>query len=424
MMGMVSSRGLAQQATLRGAEPAVEAENSPDDPLSRVLEPLFFGIDHEPRRRLRQAVRDQKDQLETALAGRSQDVAILPGFCGLGKNSRLVFVLGASIGTESLLALGLDYVQNDQNWNPQQVMQQVLARLDWVEEDQVLAGHRLTLQVQELAARTRLDEISEVCLHLVVAASLYKDYRLLLNELREPLTALRWRMKKARMNPQINAQINPQIDTDLEAFGKSPARPTRRLALAWLEDKPLKGQTAASDPEPEGQTRWPASIRIRWQLSEAVFGRGLAGTRASVQAQGGQSPLQEAAVVFDPRALPNALALPGELLDQLRREQLALVNTEQPAIAATYGAWVYVDKGRAYGLNMRDRLVIEGAGEEGGPIKGHVIGFFGAERGLLSPRGYVISDGAIVFVRQGQSSVRAGQEWRYDTRRFPYDGRP
>ena len=43
-------------------------------------------------------------------------------------------------------------------------------------------------------------------------------------------------------------------------------------------------------------------------------------------------------------------------------------------VIKVYGAWAYLDKGRAWGLEMNDRLWFE---KDGRMVKGHVVAYFG-----------------------------------------------
>jgi hypothetical protein len=65
---------------------------------------------------------------------------------------------------------------------------------------------------------------------------------------------------------------------------------------------------------------------------------------------------------------------------------------------------------------MNDRLVIANGTTK---IKGHVVGYFGPEMHLKSPRGFPIEEGAIMFVRKGQHDVRIGYEFAYDKMEVP-----
>lgn len=101
----------------------------------------------------------------------------------------------------------------------------------------------------------------------------------------------------------------------------------------------------------------------------------------------------------------------------LEEENKALSLKERPQVAKIYGAWAYLDKGRAYGLVINHRL--QTVDEDGELIKGHVVGYFGPSLNLTSPKGYRINDGAIVFIRKGQSRLKVGQFFEYDTTQYP-----
>ena len=52
-------------------------------------------------------------------------------------------------------------------------------------------------------------------------------------------------------------------------------------------------------------------------------------------------------------------------------------------------------------------------------VKGHVVGYFGPEMKLKSPRGYDIHEGAIIFIRSGQKVVKEGDVFSYDQKKVP-----
>ena len=110
------------------------------------------------------------------------------------------------------------------------------------------------------------------------------------------------------------------------------------------------------------------------------------------------------------------LKFSGRLTDLMTSEQRALKRDELPQIVKLRGAWAYVDKGRAWGLQMNDRLVLA---DGSGTIKGHVVGYFGPEMKLKSPRGYSINEGAIIFIRKGQKETKEGQTLSYDPQKVP-----
>ncbi|NBQ53224.1 MAG: hypothetical protein EBU49_06560 [Proteobacteria bacterium] len=108
------------------------------------------------------------------------------------------------------------------------------------------------------------------------------------------------------------------------------------------------------------------------------------------------------------------------MLDFLTRERNALSLDEAPQVAKINRAWVYLDKGRAYGLELDDRLVIGGGPVNySATIKGHVVGFFGPDKKITSPRGFPVNEGAIVYIRKGQGDTKVGQTFVYDETVFP-----
>lgn len=142
--------------------------------------------------------------------------------------------------------------------------------------------------------------------------------------------------------------------------------------------------------------------QVQGDISESVYGQKI---YPSIKWQ--QAPL-----------LGNDLGLtvPDDLQTNLEAEELALNPNEAPRVASIYGAWAYMDKGRAWGLQMKDRVYIDTGDRR---VKGHVVGYFGTQKGLRSPLGYPISEGAIVFIRTGQKQVRIGDPLRFDPTEFP-----
>jgi hypothetical protein len=110
------------------------------------------------------------------------------------------------------------------------------------------------------------------------------------------------------------------------------------------------------------------------------------------------------------------LQFSDRLKTELTTERQSLDRSELPQIAKIRGAWAYVDKGRAWGLQMNDRLFSK---DDPQKIKGHVVAYFGPELKLKSPRGWPINEGAIVFIRKGQRDVRVGQALTYDGLKVP-----
>lgn len=87
-----------------------------------------------------------------------------------------------------------------------------------------------------------------------------------------------------------------------------------------------------------------------------------------------------------------------------------------PQVSKIYGAWAYLDKGRAWGLNLKDRVVISGQEQQ---IQGHIVKFFGPEEKIKSSVGTLINDGAIMYIRKGQRNIKMGQEVTFDLKNYP-----
>lgn len=172
----------------------------------------------------------------------------------------------------------------------------------------------------------------------------------------------------------------------------SPAQPMLRVNHMLSLDWP--SQMRAGKPWLEGP------FAVGSQLSDAVFGRSIYSRREY------QFHWTE-----DQR-----LQLDPELIRLIQEEQLKLKINDWPMVVKTYGAWAYVDRGRAWGLEINDRLWLT---RNGKTIKGHVVKFYGPELKLHSPRGFPISEGAIVFVRTGQKEVRPGDIFQFDPTTFP-----
>lgn len=114
--------------------------------------------------------------------------------------------------------------------------------------------------------------------------------------------------------------------------------------------------------------------------------------------------------------LPQAVPMPDQLKLDLTQDETALDPQQNPVVASIYGAWAYLDRGRAWGLKMKDRLYLVDGDKK---IKGHIVAYFGPEQGLKSPLGFPIQEGAIMFVRTGQYKIRVGDTLSFDPTAFP-----
>lgn len=232
------------------------------------------------------------------------------------------------------------------------------------------------LQINFRNARkiTRQDYGSALCLNLLISESLAKDgYQLIPSIGLEDLKSI----KRAYRYTQKNL------------------RATRSFKMEW---------SFPMEPYP-AKTSFPLNLLLKIGYAEAVFASSI------------NTKLTETLTIRFSIA-PNRLVthqVPKQLLEVLAQEEQALQYQDKPQISAINRAWVYVDRGRGWGLKMSDRLVVGNDNQ----IKGHVVGFFGPELGLRSPRGYPIHEGAIIFIRKGQAEVRIGQEFDYDQQTYP-----
>ena len=110
------------------------------------------------------------------------------------------------------------------------------------------------------------------------------------------------------------------------------------------------------------------------------------------------------------------VTLDPKLLLKITNDQMSLSLDELPMISKINKAWVYLDKGRTWGLNINDRLVVTTKKSE---IKGHVLGFYLIKDKVISPRtNNFVTEGAIVFIRKGQKKVAIGQTMDFDPENY------
>jgi hypothetical protein len=203
---------------------------------------------------------------------------------------------------------------------------------------------------------------AHLCLNMLMAHSLVKDQRIL-----APLGQLESGLLRQTLG----------ITTPSQRF-------TRILAFDWGQD-------------PKGPERFIYEARWAEGVLAGVLDRRLKG-EAVLQQQ------------------PARLEPPASLRSLLNSTKEQLVLKDGPQVAKIRGAWVYLDRGRAWGLDLDDRLYLDDGQRR---IKGHVVGFYGPGLGLQSTRGYRIQEGAIVYIRQGQREVKVGDMLRFDPTRFP-----
>lgn len=183
---------------------------------------------------------------------------------------------------------------------------------------------------------------------------------------------------------RISAPLNPLEATHLRdqlKIPEAPARHSRFLAIDW-------GRF------PKGPDSFP--FTARW--AESVLGGPIAGA------------------IEDQLSIAPQLRAPPLVQKLFLTEKAQLKLADRPQVAKIRGAWVYLDRGRAWGLELDDRLYLQDGERR---VKGHVVGFFGPQLGIVSPRGYPVHEGAIVFIRKGQRAVKIGDSLNFDPTRFP-----
>ena len=157
-------------------------------------------------------------------------------------------------------------------------------------------------------------------------------------------------------------------------------RANRSLRVLWRYDSSQKQWQAALNP------------------SEAVFASSLGANLSARMTKNGD--------LIDAASLENFIQV----------ENLNLDPRSSPKVIKKYGAWVYLDKGRAWGLEINDRLTATTAD---GPVRGHVIGYFGSDSAYKDSRGGAIGEGAILFIRSGQKKVSLGDQFKWDSTSYP-----
>lgn len=112
---------------------------------------------------------------------------------------------------------------------------------------------------------------------------------------------------------------------------------------------------------------------------------------------------------------------PSSWLSFLQLESRRLVPSDPPRIVARRGRWAYLDRGRSYGITMKQRFVgMQRGSSRNSPVfAGHVVKFFGFSEGLTDAQGHPITDGAIIFLRSGQGKAVIGSPIFPDQATFP-----
>lgn len=166
-------------------------------------------------------------------------------------------------------------------------------------------------------------------------------------------------------------------------------------------------------PQPPLRTKLPQALQFEFELSEAVFGKQTNTKKISPLTLNPPTISERS-----PKLLQWNWSLITPPLDSIepliKQESSALILKDLPSVVKIQGAWAYLDRGRAWGLHMGERLLTAN-----GSIKGHVVRYYGPEEKLVSQRGFPIHEGAIIYIRKGQQSLRKGMLMEFDTTTYP-----
>lgn len=319
---------------------------------------------------------NQKSRSQTISIGASRsklgfDAYLVPVLCPLGE--QLVAGLQLVDMKSQLVLAGSQRLMPREPWEkqngpmPEGLERAFISMLQDIEvaairrhESQTMDAFKLSLRLLRGSEGPRLGAMN--CQNLLLTNALVDQYRVL---------ASLGSLEAAHLREQLHIAIDPQ-------------RSTRVLALDWGMEK-------------GGPEIW--KFEARW--SEGVLGGTI---DESIK---GEVKL---------RRQPDGFELPSSLAELFRQEREQLKLGDLPRIARIYKAWVYLDRGRAYGLDMNDRLYLRDGDRL---VKGHVVGFFGPKAGVVSPRGFPVHEGAIVYIRKGQRQVKLGDTLNFDPSTYP-----
>lgn len=178
-------------------------------------------------------------------------------------------------------------------------------------------------------------------------------------------------------------------------------RPTRVLVTRWQGDFTTRRNPAL-----------PSKLRLSATIAESVHGE-----HVSDRHQSEWELRLKADGQID-------LPLAPELTTLLERERQSLLLQDLPQAVKIDRAWVYVDRGRAWGLKIGDRMLARLGPNPDDIVKGHIVQYFGPELKLKSPRGFGIQEGSILFIRKNQARTRLGMQFEFDPQTFPTDWPP
>lgn len=317
--------------------------------------------------------------LATSRAGSRSDTPILvqPAWSSLHGNQ--IFMLIISDSRSNLVLKTVHQVVSKISWNTALQTKGItnlfasLVTKMW--EEASAQGFKptnpnLALGLNNSAVSERSNELERNALNLIFAAQYFSAYTI------------------------VNPLATEALATIHRAWNASGLlkRSNRNLSFAWLY------------PESTARQTLPLRLTLIIKPTDGVFAQSL--------------PWQTNESVTLSITANNQLDIsaPTQLTKQLAIEEKALNRSENPVASKIRGAWVYLDKGRAWGLKMNDRLILADGSNQ---IKGHIVAYYGPEMKITSPRGYPVHEGAIMFVRKGQAEAKIGKEFKYDPMEVP-----
>jgi len=299
------------------------------------------------------------------------NVAIQPIWCHIG-DTQVLGLQAIDIANRRLLATTHRAVRtpNAKILLNQQIAQPAAEELlrKTVENSRKIKYQPLKLDLKLITQSTRADTGSFECLNNIVIEDLLPKFNVDTSTGNEAIVHLGHILK----------------------IKKIASRPTRIVRLKW------------STPEKK-------IITIEQQISlSASWSEGILGTNFS-------STEPEAIKI----AVNNSrlkISQHESIIKQLEMEANQLKAENTPTVIKTYGAWAYLDQGRSWGLKINDRLVERQNPDE---VKGHVVGFYGSGLKLKTANGTPVHEGAIIYIRKGQTGLKVGQTFLFDQKTFP-----
>jgi hypothetical protein len=201
-----------------------------------------------------------------------------------------------------------------------------------------------------------------------------------------------WLLRKVSTKYRVYPHKSREKARMLEAMFASP-----HIALRFNRQITFSPATALVEKSGE-----KAKFLLKSRISDGVFGTPL------------DLVMPQLGIDIDTTGQPQSdLTSLFEILSGI--ESSLGADGKSPMVVSVVGAWGYLDKGLAYGLRIRDRLI---ADSDKGIVEAHVIGYFGPKLGIKTDDGTPITEGAIVYTRKNQASLRKGLAFRYDTKKF------